>query len=213
MSEHGEPTVAESKKNRLSEVKREAILDAAVQEFRSVGYANTSMDRIADVANVSKRTVYNHFPSKEELFAAIVQRLKARCGAMTSWPNDSQAPLSEQLTAIGWEYAELMSSADMHDLAQVILPRFLQTPELSKQLLGDTKPGQQRFIEWLGHHQQAGRLCEGDVMLLAGQFLSCINAFVFWPQLLGGDPPLDEDERRRVVDSAVELFLTRYLTR
>lgn len=33
------------------------------------------MDRIAARAKVSKRTVYNHFPSKEELFAEMLQRL------------------------------------------------------------------------------------------------------------------------------------------
>lgn len=199
-----------TKRTRLSQAKREAILDAAVHEFGSQGFADTSMDRIADVAHVSKRTVYNHFPSKEELFAAIVQRLQARCDAIPQSPAEPQAPLNEQLAGIGWEYAELMSSSDMHDLARVIMPRFLQTPELSKQLLGDNKPGQHPIVNWIGRQQAAGTLTAADPALLAGQFLSCINAFVFWPQLLGGDPPLSSSERRAVVASAVELFLARY---
>ncbi|WP_390888393.1 TetR/AcrR family transcriptional regulator, partial [Leclercia adecarboxylata] len=51
---------------RLTDRKRAAILEAAVAEFRAFGFAGTSMDRIAATAEVSKRTVYNHFASKDE---------------------------------------------------------------------------------------------------------------------------------------------------
>src|SRR5690606_882915 len=57
---------------RLTDRKREAIIQAAIAEFRAHGFDITSMDKIAATAGVSKRTVYNHFPSKEELFAEIL---------------------------------------------------------------------------------------------------------------------------------------------
>jgi TetR/AcrR family transcriptional regulator of autoinduction and epiphytic fitness len=47
----------------ISDDKRGQILDAAVAEFQERGFAGASMDRIAERANVSKRTVYNHFDS------------------------------------------------------------------------------------------------------------------------------------------------------
>ena len=52
--------------------KRETIISAAIQIFIEEGFDNASMDRIAERANASKRTVYNHFPSKEELFHAAI---------------------------------------------------------------------------------------------------------------------------------------------
>ena len=52
---------------RLTDRKRAAILEAAVAEFRESGYEATSMDRIAASAGVSKRTVYNHFPTRDAL--------------------------------------------------------------------------------------------------------------------------------------------------
>ena len=48
--------------------KRAIILEGAIDVFIEMGYELASMDKIAEVAGVSKRTVYNHFGSKENLF-------------------------------------------------------------------------------------------------------------------------------------------------
>lgn len=56
----------------LWDAKETAIIDAARGTFLARGYESASMDQIALVAGVSKRTVYNRFRSKEELFAATI---------------------------------------------------------------------------------------------------------------------------------------------
>ena len=48
------------------------ILDAAGEEFSSKGYHHTSMDNIARSAGVAKGTLYYNFPTKAELFKAVV---------------------------------------------------------------------------------------------------------------------------------------------
>ncbi|MEO0613750.1 MAG: helix-turn-helix domain-containing protein, partial [Pseudomonadota bacterium] len=55
-----------------NDVKEHAIIDAARQSFLAKGFDAASMDEIALLANVSKRTVYNRFRSKEALFAAAI---------------------------------------------------------------------------------------------------------------------------------------------
>ena len=55
------------------EAKRLSILNAAREEFLSVGYEAANMDKIASLANVTKQTVYRYFPSKIELFEATVR--------------------------------------------------------------------------------------------------------------------------------------------
>lgn len=52
--------------------KRRAITDAARTVFGRDGYARTSIDTIAAEANVSTRTIYNHFEGKERLFSAVL---------------------------------------------------------------------------------------------------------------------------------------------
>ena len=56
-----------------SDKKREAIISAARQAFQEFGVIGTSMDKLAEMASVSKRTVYNHFSAKEELVMHIVK--------------------------------------------------------------------------------------------------------------------------------------------
>ena len=55
------------------DVKEAAIIGAARKTFLAHGYDGASMDEIALAASVSKRTVYNRFRSKEELFAATIE--------------------------------------------------------------------------------------------------------------------------------------------
>ena len=52
--------------------KRRAITGAARVVFGRDGYARTSIDTIAAEANVSTRTIYNHFEGKEQLFSAVL---------------------------------------------------------------------------------------------------------------------------------------------
>ena len=51
----------------------EQILAAAWQEFLTCGFADASMRRIAAASGMSAAGLYKHFPSKEEMFAALVE--------------------------------------------------------------------------------------------------------------------------------------------
>ena len=61
------PTVTDATDN-----KRQAIVAAAESVFLENGYSNTSMDMIAQVAQVTKRTMYKKFANKEDLFFTVV---------------------------------------------------------------------------------------------------------------------------------------------
>src|ERR1700690_4644964 len=53
---------------------RERILSASQQLFRDQGINRTGMDQLCAVAQVSKRTAYQHFTSKDELVAEYLRR-------------------------------------------------------------------------------------------------------------------------------------------
>jgi AcrR family transcriptional regulator len=58
---------------RTAEQTRKRILDAAYALFRRRGYGRVSMDEIAAATAVTKRTLYYHFESKDQLLAAVLE--------------------------------------------------------------------------------------------------------------------------------------------
>jgi AcrR family transcriptional regulator len=54
--------------------RRAAILDAALEVFASRGYHAASIDEIASEAGISKALIYEHFPSKKDLHASLMER-------------------------------------------------------------------------------------------------------------------------------------------
>ena len=82
---------------KLTEKKRENIIEAAIDEFRTQGYLGAKTTQIAKKAGVSSRTLYNHFESKEALFSAICDIMIKRNCVMTSVGYDSSRALDEQL--------------------------------------------------------------------------------------------------------------------
>jgi len=54
--------------------RRERILDAALAVFTRRGYREATMDEVAEAAATSKGGVYFHFPGKEALFLALLER-------------------------------------------------------------------------------------------------------------------------------------------
>jgi len=66
-------TDARDNKSRLPRDERRALLLAAALEvFTAAGYHSAAMDEIADRAGVSKPVLYQHFPSKLELYLAVL---------------------------------------------------------------------------------------------------------------------------------------------
>ena len=58
---------------RAAEHTRERILKAAYQQFRRRGFTRVGVDEIAAAAKITKRTLYYHFRSKDELLAAVLE--------------------------------------------------------------------------------------------------------------------------------------------
>ncbi|MEM8640058.1 MAG: TetR/AcrR family transcriptional regulator [Cyanobacteria bacterium P01_G01_bin.54] len=195
---------------RLTDRKRAAILAAAAQEFQKRGFERTSMDRIATTANVSKRTVYNHFASKEILFQAIVNALFARSQQMTLPPYTAEQDLAAQLLAMGQALIEIITSDEFMQFSRVVVSRFVQSPELATAAIGEQTKFDASIVDWIEAASADDRLTVQNPHQAATQFTSLIKAFAFWPQLLGGKNCLSEAELEPVIESAVAMFLAHY---
>jgi AcrR family transcriptional regulator len=66
-------------KRRLSaEARRERIAGAAMKVFAEKGYTGTSFGEIAQAAGITRPVVYDHFPSKKELYLWLLERERDR---------------------------------------------------------------------------------------------------------------------------------------
>lgn len=63
---------------------RQAICEATIESLVEVGYAETSLNRVAAAAGFSKGALQHHFPNKEDLIAATVDELLTRTTRQTS---------------------------------------------------------------------------------------------------------------------------------
>jgi TetR/AcrR family transcriptional regulator of autoinduction and epiphytic fitness len=194
----------------ISEQKREAILAAALREFEANGFRETSMDRVAASAQVSKRTVYNHFSSKQALFDAIAVRLVEHARHGSDLPYDPAAAVGAQLGRIAAQVLDLFTSPAFASLARVTLVELIRSPELGRQTHELFRRSQTGLAHWLEAAEADGRLSVGDPVWAADQFLGLIKSFALWPQLLGGQPPPDAATRDRIIRTTVAMFLGAY---
>ncbi|KQQ57228.1 TetR family transcriptional regulator [Pseudomonas sp. Leaf127] len=195
---------------RLTDQKREAIVLAAIAEFRDRGFEVTSMDRIAARAQVSKRTVYNHFPSKEELFAEILQRLWICAAPRPDAAYSAERGLREQLRDLLQVKMDTLNDSNFLDLARVVLGATMHSPDRAQDWMNRLNEREETFTVWIRAAQQDGRLKTVDPDFAASQIHALLKAFAFWPQLTLNAPLLDEQKRHDVVESALDLFLGWY---
>ncbi len=57
----------------MNSAKRQQLIDTAIELFNAHGFHGVGIDRIAHAAHVSKKTMYHHFRSKEELILAALR--------------------------------------------------------------------------------------------------------------------------------------------
>ncbi len=192
--------------------KRSIVIEAATEEFLAGGFAGTSMDRIAQAANVSKRTVYNHFPSKDALFQAIVDEILRRSDEMPSYAYSAEKALEEQLLEIGTTFAETITDRDFMKLAKVVTACFIQLPEWGQTTMSAYARLRRSMIAFFKAGKRDGRLKISDPEWAATQFCGLIKEIVFWPEVMAGQQPATSRERRMAVEDAVAIFLNYYAT-
>ena len=195
---------------RLTDRKREAIIQAAIAEFRANGFEVTSMDKIAATAGVSKRTVYNHFPSKEELFAEILNQLWARISAEQSVVYNRDQPLREQLRQMLQAKVQLMADENFLTLARVAIAATIHSPERAQNMVERMGEREEGLTVWIRAAQADGRLKAVDPEFAAHQVQGLLKTFGFWPQMSMGRAALDVEMQNTVAESALEMSLACY---
>ena len=110
--------------------KDQEILRAAEDLFMRNGYAATSMNAVAAHAEVAKQTLYSNFPSKEALFAAVIDRRSAPELAVPSDVDLETGDLERTLVELAFAFMTYIYSPEQIELFQTVVAASRQFPEL-----------------------------------------------------------------------------------
>lgn len=168
------------------------------------------MDRIAARASVSKRTVYNHFASKEALFAAILRELWDESQTSQASPYLADEPLRPQLLELLMRKLRLLNDEAFLSLARVAIAAGIHSPERARDMVARLGEREEDLTVWIRAAAADGRLKTADPLFAALQLQAIVKGFAFWPQVTMGQPPLTKSEQKKVAESAADMFLARY---
>ena len=196
---------------RRSDRKRQAILDAAYRLFRTNGFEKTTMSDISTEVGGSKATVYNYFPSKEELFVECMSDVMDRyLENVFAGLHQPRAELPATLLRLSKTALRLVCTPEM------LASKRLLIAEAERSGIGRLFHQKAMFYlkelsEFLSRAMEAGQLRASDPMLAAHQLRALIEADIMDRCLLGAERcPPSAAAISRAAENAVSTFLLAY---
>lgn len=127
------PTSPSTPRQRRKQARPQELLDAALALFVEKGFAATRSEEVARAAGVSKGTLYLYYPSKEELFKAVVRHnlssLIAEGQEKADVFDGSSAELLVLLMRTWWQRMDNTPAAGIH---KIVLAEVRNFPELAQ---------------------------------------------------------------------------------
>lgn len=164
--------------------RRRAILEVAERSFLERGYAETSMSTIAASLGGSKTTLWSYFPSKEELFAAV---LDSMIGEFERELDEALIPSvgpEAALTRFGRALLRKVMRPTSIALHRLIVAEAERVPTMGR-AFAERGPDRlrKRLCRYMEDEMAAGRLRRGEAMIAARQFVALCQAGCYLDRL------------------------------
>ena len=205
---------------RGSSDKRRAITTAARKVFGRDGYARAGIDTIATEADVSTRTIYNHFEGKEQLFFAVIEDSATRVADSQTDMIDRHLgevhDLESDLVALGREWVTIPTRdfADHFAMVRQINAEAAHFPQAALDAWQEAGPRrvQHALADAFARLDATGLLRVDDPRRAAHHFALLVGAEIS-ERTFHGAVPLGEDEVSAIVIDGVAAFLDGYRAR
>lgn len=186
------------------------MIEAAVQEFMARGLDSGSMENIAKVAEVSKRTLYKYYPNKEAIFDAIIEKLLAAVCGFIPAPYSKSESLENQLSKLIDHKAELMTSEEYMSISRLVLSEVMKGRKLEPKHLERFYVSELHFIKWIDAGKKDGKITSKQPSdLIANQFHSIIKGQLFYPVIFGMKE-LSKSDVKTAKKIALDFFLNTF---
>jgi len=187
---------------------REAIIEAAARLFLARGFGSVSMDELAEAAGVARRTLYNQFSSKEEIFREMLVRLSGQMEDAFPPGVETRGDVEDVLRLVARMILELHKHPDYLGFLRMVVADSRQFPWIAEEFATVMDPQIERLVRYLAHLTALGILECRNPMLAAHQFMGMLNELSLWPWMMGreGLPVSTED----AVEETIRMFLQHY---
>ena len=180
---------------------RVRIVDAAHQLMLTIGLARATTKEIARAAGCSEAALYKHFPSKEELFVAVLKerlpKLNPLLRRLTADPGAGERTVEENLTDIAREAALFYAQSFPIAASLYAEPRLKNRHDAAMRELGTGPHMPIRGVAgYLRSEQAAGRVRPGADTYAAASLLlgACVQRAFAYDATEEGRPPQSLDE-------------------
>ena len=188
-----------------------AILTCARRAFVTSGYALARIEPIAREAGVSTATLYGYFPSKDDLFSAVIVDAADEFDRQMKTVHAIGGPARVRLVSFMTAYAEFMGDPFIRSVFRLVMaerPRFrdvaMQFFERGRSDFG--RP----LMATLTDLEASGELKIDKPSWAAGELMGMIEHPVFFMPLVTGDEVKAQRPIPQIVEHAVDTFMARY---
>jgi TetR/AcrR family transcriptional regulator, mexJK operon transcriptional repressor len=190
------------------EKRRDQIAAVAESVFLERGYAETTMQLIAERACASKETLYRHFGCKEALFSEVVRRRSAMM--MGSEDGELSGAPKKVLLDLALSMLSFLGGPDSICLYRVVVAEAPREPELGR-IFYEQGPGRviARLSDYLRQAAERGALRLADPDVAAKLFMGAVVANIQILRLVT-KVTFSKAELLAHANEAVSLFLARY---
>jgi TetR/AcrR family transcriptional regulator, regulator of autoinduction and epiphytic fitness len=187
---------------------REAIVGAAQRLFLERGFGAVSMDDLAATAGVARRTLYNQFASKEEIFREMLLRVSAQLETAFPPGIETQGDVEEVLRLIARMILALHKQPEYLGFLRMVVADSRQFPWIAEEFAAVMEPQTERLVRYLAHLTAMGILDCRNPMLAAHQFMGMLNELSLWPWMTGrASVPVPEED---IIEETIRMFLQHY---
>lgn len=191
-----------------SAARRKVFVDAARDAFFANSYAGTTMSSIASTVGGSKTTLWTYFPSKEALFAAVVDDIVEHYGRV----QDVDLPDTDDLRNVLLEFVrglmDTILSEPVIALHRLVLAEANRFPYLADAFYQrGPRRGKARLSEFIARAMARGQIRAGDPMSATRQLAGMCQAGCFQTALFNLDEPWDKVVLENEISEAVDSFL------
>jgi AcrR family transcriptional regulator len=184
------------------------LLDVATEVFLKYGYGNANISDITTRAGASKNTIYSRYPTKADLFIAVVTRKLEELHAIYAKTLVLKEPLARILEDFGTSLLNSLSSSELRALYQVVVA---EAPEFPRLASAFWKIGPQRSVTMLcdclaRHPEFKGKYPEHAAEMFCAM---CWGLSILKVQLHRGYV-MPEEKRSLNVKEAVRTFMASY---